>query len=138
MDSNKDSNKQSFNLKDLIDEKEINKYKEIEEEEKNKEQNIISDEEQKKKVIREEALKRLKEKKEAFKNKRLGKVGQQKSQINQLMSNPLFSNLNLNNSDEIKKAVELMAGNMTNDPKQKKNAKKQIAKLVDKMKDINL
>ena len=50
MDSNKDSNKQSFNLKDLIDEKEINKYKEIEEEEKNKEQNIISDEEQKKKL----------------------------------------------------------------------------------------
>ena len=54
------------------------------------------------------------------------------------MSNPLFSNLNLNNNDEIKKAVELMAGNMTNDPKQKKNAKKQISKLVNKMKDINL
>ena len=42
MDSNKDSNKQSFNLKDLIDEKEINKYK--------KEQNIISEEEKKKKL----------------------------------------------------------------------------------------
>lgn len=136
MDPNS-SNKQSFDLKDLIDEKEINKYKEIEEQEKNNNENIISEEEQKK-IRREEALKKLKEKKEAFKNKRLGKVGQQKNQINQLMSNPLFSNLNLNNNDEIKKAVELMAGKMTNDPKQKKNAKKQIAKLVDKMKDINL
>ena len=138
MNSNNDSNKQSFNLKDLIDEKEINKYKEIEEEEKNKEKNIINDEEQKKKIIREEALKRLKEKKEAFKNKRLGKTGQNKNQINQLMSNPLFNNLNLNNSDEIKNAINLMADKMTNDPKQKKNAKKQIAKLVDKMKDVKL
>lgn len=136
MDLN-NSNKQSFNLKDLLDENEINKYKEIEEQEKNNESNTISEEEQKK-IRREEVLKKLKEKKEAFKNKRLGKVGQQKNQINQLMSNPLFSNLNLNNNDEIKKAIELMAGKITNDSKQKKNAKKQIAKLVDKMKDINL
>ena len=136
MDLN-NSNKQSFNLKDLIDEKEINKYKEIEEEEKNNEKDIISEEELKE-IKRQEALKKLKEKKEAFKNQRLGKKGQQKNQINQLMSNPLFANLDLSNSEEIKKAVELMAGKMTNDPKQKKNAKKQIAKLVDKMKDVNL
>ena len=44
----------------------------------------------------------------------------------------------LNNNEDIKKAVDLMANKMTNDSKQKKNAKKQISKLVDKMKDINL
>ena len=42
MDPNS-SNKQSFDLKDLINEKEINKYKEIEEQEKNNKENIISE-----------------------------------------------------------------------------------------------
>ena len=135
MDLN-NNDKKSFNLKDLIDENEINRYKQIEEEEKNNENNIISEEEQKK-INHEIALKKLKEKREAFKNKRLGKQSQQKNQVNQLMNNPLFSNLNLNNKDEINKAVNLMVDKMTNDPKQKKHAKKQFYKLVDKMKDIN-
>ena len=124
-------------MTDLIDEKEINKYKLIQKENDDKDKNLISEEELKK-IKRQEVLKKLQEKKEAFRNQRLGKKGQQKNQINQLMSNPLFSNLNLNNNEDIKKAVDLMANKMTNDSKQKKNAKKQISKLVDKMKDINL
>ena len=138
MDLNNNDTK-SFNLKDLIDENEINRYKQIEEEEKNNENNIISEEEQKK-INHEIALKKLKEKRESLKNKRLGKQSQQnqqKNQVNQLMNNPLFSNLNLNNKDEISKAVNSMVDKMTNDPKQKKHAKKQFYKLVDKMKDIN-
>ena len=35
------------------------------------------------------------------------------------------------------KHVNSMVDKMTNDPKQKKHAKKQFYKLVDKMKDIN-
>ena len=105
MDLNNNDTK-SFNLKDLINENEINRYKQIEEEEeKNNENNIISEEEQKK-INHEIALKKLKEKRDSLKNKRLGKQSQQKNQVNQLINNPLFSNLNLNNKDEISKACK--------------------------------
>lgn len=124
-----DSNleKKSFNLKDLIDipSEMLESLNLNTEEDKEKErlQNI-------------EALKKkLREKRNSLRNNRLGKRYKEDNQIKTLKENPLFQNLNGNfDSPEIKMAIENMASKMSNDPKQKKNIKKQMENLLEKMK----
>ena len=86
---------------------------------------------------REELRKRTNEKIAHMRNKRSSKNIKQESQIKALKENPLFQNLDLNNNTDIKKIIDNLASKMTNDSKQKKNIKKQMDKIIDKMKEQN-
>lgn len=89
---------------------------------------------------KEDLKKKLRDKRNALKNNRLGKKYQEENQIKALKENPLFQNINggnLNgaNDSDIKNTIESMASKMSNDPKQKKNIKKQMNHLIEKMKE---
>jgi predicted outer membrane protein len=89
---------------------------------------------------KEDLKKKLRDKRNALKNNRLGKKYQEDNQIKTLKENPLFQNMNggnLNgaNDADIKNTIESMASKMSNDPKQKKNIKKQMNHLIEKMKE---
>ena len=86
---------------------------------------------------KEDLKKKLRDKRNALKNNRLGKIYQEKNQIKALKENPLFQNINGGNANDtdIKNTIESMASNMSNDPKQKKNIKKQMNHLIEKMKE---
>ena len=56
-------------------------------------------------------------------------------QMQSIRENPLFENLKNMNMDEIKKIVEGIACKMTADSKQKKNVKKQMCELIEKIKE---
>ena len=86
---------------------------------------------------REELKRRTNEKIAYMRNKRSSKNIKQESQIKALKENPLFKNLDLNNNTDIKKIIDNLASKMTNDSKQKKNIKKQMDKIIDKMKEQN-
>lgn len=55
-------------------------------------------------------------------------------QMQSIRENPLFENLKNMNMDEIKKIIEGIACKMTTDSKQKKNIKKQMCELIEKIK----
>ena len=55
-------------------------------------------------------------------------------QMQSIRENPLFENLKNMNMDEIKKIIEGIACKMTADSKQKKNIKKQMCELIEKIK----
>jgi hypothetical protein len=121
-----DTNK-SFNLKDLINPEMLSKYVE-----NNLEQDIDIKEDPQKK--REELRKKLRAKTNILRNNRSSKEMKETNQINMLKENPLFKNIENADEDTMKKMIESMAAKMTNDPKQKKNAKKQMESLIEKMK----
>ena len=66
-----------------------------------------------------------------LRNNRMSKNVREQGQIESLKSNPAFQNLN--SEEEIKKAIDMVASSMSKDSKQKKNIKKQMENLVDKM-----
>lgn len=78
---------------------------------------------------------KLRQKTNNMRNNRLGKSSREQSQINALKENPMFQNIGNTSEEEIKKAIEMMASSFSKDPRQKKNIKKQVGKLVDKMKE---
>jgi hypothetical protein len=55
-------------------------------------------------------------------------------QMQSIRENPLFENLKNMNMEEIKKIIEGIACKMTADSKQKKNIKKQMCELIEKIK----
>lgn len=116
---------QSFNLEDLMSQINLNDYKGVVPELDNK----IKDLQLKRK---EELKQKLRAKTNNLRNNRMSKEIRENNQINNLKENPMFQNIN--NGEDTKKIIETMASSMSKDSKQKKNIKKQIEKLVDKMK----
>ena len=113
----------SFNLKDLITPDILNKYVETNLEEKNKLNEIN----------REILRKKLRNKTNNLRLNRSSKDANEKNQLNMLKENSLFQNIEGADNETMKKMVDAMASKMTNDSKQKKNAKKQITKLLEKI-----
>jgi hypothetical protein len=134
--------KKSFNLKDLIGIENIEQLSSLSLNDNllDLSNNDNKEEELTEEIImknREELRRRTKEKINNMRNKRLGKNTKQDSQIKALKENPLFQNLNLDNNGDVKKMIDNLASKMTTDSKQKKNIKKQMAKIMEKMKDEN-
>jgi hypothetical protein len=113
----------SFNLKDLITPDILNKYVETNLEDKNKLNEIN----------REILRKKLRNKTNNLRLNRSSKDAKEKNQLNMLKENSLFQNIEGADNETMKKMVDAMASKMTNDSKQKKNAKKQITKLLEKI-----
>ncbi len=86
-----------------------------------------------KEIIRQ----KLRNKMNNFKNNRSGKESIERMQLEALKNNESFRNIQGNN-EEMKKAIESLASNMTKDPKQKKNIKKQMDKLVEKISETKI
>jgi hypothetical protein len=87
-------------------------------------------------AVAREALKKRFEKKD---NKSVKKTPSpankmMEKQMQSIRENPLFENLKNMNMDEIKKIIEGIACKMTADSKQKKNIKKQMCELIEKIK----
>lgn len=120
--------KQSFNLDELMSELNLKDYMGESQELDGKLKEI----QEKRK---DELRKKLRQKTNNMRNNRSGKILREQNQINSLKENPLFQNIGNGNEDEIKKVIETMASSFSKDPKQKKNIKKQIEKLVDKIKE---
>lgn len=134
--------KKKINQKQLQVLNNSDKYSSIEEEEKEEKQEEVSHElsSEEKENQRLENIERVKQrlqaKKEELRNKRTGKYNQKNHnpQLEALKQNPLFANIHNAPPEEIKKAIDMMASKMTNDSKQKKNAKKQINQLLEQLK----
>lgn len=138
----------SFNLKDFIKNDKIKNY--IEQNAKNVDMNKLSEfinskldineestEKTEKTVIteerREELRRRLHEKTNVLKGNRTSKETREINQINELKKNPLFQTGGNANSEDIKNMIEAYSSKMTKDAKQKKNIKKQMINLIEKM-----
>jgi hypothetical protein len=120
---------QSLNLKDLIPKECLEEYKNI--------SSDLNENFDEKKANRELLRQKLRNKTNILKGNRVSKELREKNQINELKKNPMFQSLN-NTDVDMNSIIEKMASSMTKDPKQKKNIKKQIDKLVEKMKEDNL
>lgn len=120
--------KQSFNLDELMSELNLKDYMGESQELDGKLKEI----QEKRK---DELRKKLRQKTNNMRNNRSGKILREQNQINSLKENPLFQNIGNGNEDEIKKVIETMASSFSKDPKQKKNIKKQMEKLVEKIKE---
>jgi len=140
-----ESNK-SFDFKSLLNDEKLKEYMG-----KNIDMNKISEllgggiEVQKSKQVeedpalrREELRRKLRAKTNSLKSNRMSKQEREQNQINELKTNPMFQNAGLNggNNDEIKNMIDAYASKMTTDPKQKKNIKKQMDNLIQKMNTI--
>ncbi len=140
-----ESNK-SFDFKSLLNDEKLKEYMG-----KNIDMNKISEllgggiEVQKSKQVeedpalrREELRRKLRAKTNSLKSNRISKQEREQNQINELKTNPMFQNAGLNggNNDEIKNMIDAYASKMTTDPKQKKNIKKQMDNLIQKMNTI--
>jgi hypothetical protein len=135
----------SFNLNDFIKNDKIKNY--IEQNGNNVDMNKISElingklnineESTEKKVIdnerREELRSKLREKTNVLKGNRTSKETREKNQINELKQNPLFQTGGNANPEDIKNMIEAYSSKMTKDTKQKKNIKKQMNNLIEKM-----
>ena len=77
----------------------------------------------------------MREKRESLKNNRTSKKGRENNQMNMLKENPLFQNIDQLDDTKTKNLIETMASKISNDPKQKKNIKKQMENLINKMKE---
>jgi hypothetical protein len=137
-----DSNK-SVDLKSLMDDE---KMKEYMEKMKNFDMSKISEllgqpsnktpiQEDDPVLRREELRKRLHAKTNTLKGNRASKNAREQNQINELKANPMFQNAGSNETD-IKNMIDAYASKMTSDPKQKKNIKKQMDSLIQKMNDL--
>jgi len=120
----------SFNLKDLLNNENMQEYLNID-------PNFMLNLNKIKTIDREELRRRLRAKTNSLRNNRMNKTHREQNQVNALKENPIFKNMNLNESskEEIKTAIESMASKMAKDPKQKKNIKKQMEKMVEQMKE---
>jgi hypothetical protein len=81
----------------------------------------------------------LKKRFENAKNKKKenSNVKKEDPKLLKLKQNPMFSELEklmASNPDDIQKMINIMVDKMTNDSKQKKNAKKQIKEMMEKIK----
>ena len=129
--------KKKINSKQLQVSNNSDKYSIIEEEKEDVVQELSPEEKEKQ---RQENIQRVKQKlqakKEELRNKRNGSSNQKSHnpQLEALKQNPLFANIHNAPPEEIKKAIDMMASKMTNDAKQKKNAKKQINQLLEQLK----
>ena len=140
--------KKKILLKNIQDN--TNKYAQLEEEEIVKEKSIEKEKEitsltlEEKENQRLENIARIKQRiqtnKDELRAKRISKNNSnpKNNQLEALKQNPLFADIQNAPPDEIKKAVELMVGKMTNDSKQKKNAKKQINNLLEQLKKSSI
>ena len=85
------------------------------------------------KLTREELKQKLRASIKSRNNNRLSKDLKQQNQIQMLKENPMFQNIG--NTPDMKNVIDNMANKLSTDPKQKKNIKKQMEELVEKMKD---
>ena len=123
--------KKSFNIKDLVDIEDLNNYtSELLKNNENEVDNLS-------KPSRDELRAKLRAKTNSLKNNRMSKNIKEENQMKSLKENPMFKNVDPNSVD-MKNMIESMANKMCADPKQKKNIKKQMEKLVEKMKDNTL
>jgi hypothetical protein len=136
----------SFNLSELINNDELKKYigknldmnKISELINGNTTESISSIEEPSEKGCisqerREELRRRLRAKTNSLKGNRTSKEAREKNQINELKQNPLFQQSGNMNEEDVKNIIETYASKMTKDAKQKKNIKKQMKNLIEKM-----
>ena len=84
---------------------------------------------------KKELLKKLRTVRQNLKNNRMKKNIREEYQIKALKENPLFQNAN-GNDQEMKNIINKTVSQLSNDPKQKKNLKKQMENLIDKMKTV--
>jgi hypothetical protein len=118
-----DNKNKSFNIKDLVDIENLVNY---------------SDETDKPiKSNRDELRAKLRSKTNSLRNNRMSKNIKEENQMKSLKENPMFKDIDPNSVD-MKNIIENMSNKMCADPKQKKNIKKQMEKLVEKMKDTTL
>ena len=128
-------NPESLNLKDLIKPEDLEAY-----------QNILShnngnlDSNQDNQPDNEEARRnylrqKLRAKTKQLQSSRMSKDMREKSQIEMLKENPMFKNLNgqQQNPELMKETIEKIASSMCKDPRQKKNIKKQLGNIIEKM-----
>lgn len=117
--------KQEFNLNDIMSNINLKDYVGINPE---LDEKIVEHDKKRK----DELKQKLKNKLNNMKNSRMNKNYKEETQLNSLKNNPAFQNMD--NQENVKKAIDMMASSYSNDSKQKKNIKKQIEKLVDKIK----
>jgi hypothetical protein len=118
--------KESFNLKDLINIDDLKEYT----------NNLDNTEKIDETENKEEIRRRLKEKINNLKGNRLNKNLKEQNKIQQLRENPMFKNID--NNVDMKSMIEKMATSMSKDSKQKKNIKKQMEGLIEKMKNTTI
>jgi len=116
--------KQNFNLTELMSQINLKDYMG---ENNQLDEKLVEMEKQRKEQLRQ----KLRNKTNSLRNNRMSKNVREQGQIESLKSNPAFQNLN--SEEEIKKAIDMVASSMSKDSKQKKNIKKQMENLVDKM-----
>ena len=116
--------KQEFNLSDLMSELNLKDYMGENSDIDNK---LIEMEKKRKEILRQ----KLRNKTNSLKNNRMSKSFREKNQIESLKNNPVFQNTN--SEEDVKKAIDMFASSMAKDSKQKKNIKKQMEGLVNKM-----
>jgi len=116
--------KQNFNLTELMSQINLKDYMG---ENNQLDEKLVEMEKQRKEQLRQ----KLRNKTNSLRKNRMSKNVREQGQIESLKSNPAFQNLN--SEEEIKKAIDMVASSMSKDSKQKKNIKKQMENLVDKM-----
>jgi hypothetical protein len=116
--------KQNFYLTELMSQINLKDYMG---ENNQLDEKLVEMEKQRKELLRQ----KLRNKTNSLRNNRMSKNVREQGQIESLKSNPAFQNLN--SEEEIKKAIDMVASSMSKDSKQKKNIKKQMENLVDKM-----
>jgi len=137
-----DSNK-SFDIKSLMDDEKMKEYiKQMKNFDMSKISELLGQSSNKTPIQeddpvkrREELRKRLHAKTNTLKGNRMSKNTREQNQINELKENPMFQNAGSNETD-IKNMIDAYASKMTSDPKQKKNIKKQMDSLIQKMNDL--
>jgi hypothetical protein len=118
--------KQEFNLNELMSQINLKDYigedPDLDEKLKEMEQN-------RKEMLRQ----KLRKKTHSMRHNRMSKDIRQHNQMEELKKNPAFSNIG--SEEEMKKAIDMVASSMSKDSKQKKNIKKQMQGLIEKVKD---
>ena len=94
------------------------------------------DEQSKKDELRNELRKKLRAKIKTLSIHRMSKDMKEKAQIDSLKENLMFQNAGNIGNEDMNNIINTMVNQMGADPKQKKNIKKQVENLVDKMKTI--
>jgi hypothetical protein len=120
--------KQNFNLTDLMSELNLKDYMG---ESTELDEKIIDMEKKRKEMLRQ----KLKNKTNNLRNNRMSKSIKEQTQLESLKSNPAFQNIK--SEEDMKKTIDMVASSMSKDSKQKKNIKKQMEGLVEKMKTEN-
>jgi hypothetical protein len=126
---------ESLNLKDLIKSEDLQAYQDILANGNldNMQNNEPDNEEARRNYLRQ----KLRAKTKQLQSSRMSKDIREKSQIEMLKENPMFKNLNSvegqQNPELMKETIEKIAASMCKDPRQKKNIKKQLGNIIEKM-----